>query len=327
MRRCIVFTLALAALTLSANGQGVSGDSGNLRDSQLYAVASARMMTSVNRNDALAAIKAWFELLGKDRGFTLDTRIEVMTSHVEILRRLREASVHILILDIGDYLRLESTGLVEPALVGNRSEKSGPRSSYVLLAGSNAAAGGLAGLRGKTISFYSRGESNTGLMWLDLALDEQRLGRVSTFLGSAKRAEKPQECVLGAFFGKVDACLVDETNFELLKEMNPQLGQLRMMAKSAPLVEMVIAIPVVRHPHQQELLQAALELHQSARGKQILMVFKTSRLVRASRADFDAVRALWSAHSRLRRESPQTVPAQPSRILGAGLAASPPGKE
>lgn len=323
----LLFTL-LPVLAWPQNPPSVPGthDAGGLRHAQLYAAASARMLTSVNRNDATAAIKAWFGMVGKERGFVLDSRIDVLPGSAEMLPRLREGNVHILILDVADYLRLEPTGLIEPVLVGNRGVKSGPLSSYVLLTGAGPTAG-LGGLRGKSLSYYSRGESNAGLMWLDLALDEQRLGRASTFFAGARRAEKPQECVLAVFFGKVDACLVDETNFELLKEMNPQLAQLRPLGKSMPLVEMVIAIPVIRHPFQQELLQAALELHQSARGKQILMVFKTSRLVRASRSDFDTVRALWSAYARLRGDPLQPTAAQPNRVSGAGLAALPSSKD
>jgi len=323
----LLFTLP-PAFAWPQNLPAVQGapDAAALRKAPLYAVASARMLTSVNRNDATAAIKAWFGMVGKERGFALDSRIDVLSGSAEMLPRLREGNVHILILDVADYLRLEPAGLIEPVLVGNRGEKSGPRSSFVLLTGAGAA-GGLPALRGKSLSYYSRGESNVGLMWLDLTLDQQRLGRASAFFATARRAEKPQECVLGVFFGKVDACLVDETNFELLKEMNPQLAQLRPLTKSAPLVEMVIAIPVIQHPYQQELLQAALELHQSARGKQILMVFKTSRLVRASRSDFDTVRALWSAYSSLRGDPLPPAAAQPNRALGAGPAASPPSKD
>lgn len=332
MNRAIALSLLFALAPVSARSQSAppadgAAEPGGSRYAQLYAVASARMLTSVNRNDATAAIKAWFGMVGKERGFALDSKIDVLSGSAEMLPRLRQGNVHILILDVADYLRLEPAGLIEPVLVGNRGEKSGPRSSFVLLTGAGATGDGLSGLRGKSLSYYSRGESNVGLMWLDLTLDEQRLGRASVFFASARRAEKPQECVLGVFFGKVDACLVDETNFELLKEMNPQLAQLRPLGKSMPLVEMVIAIPVVQHPYRQELLQAALELHQSARGKQILMVFKTSRLVRATRADFDAARALLSAYSRLKGDPLQPSAAQPNRALGAGPAASPPSKD
>ncbi|MBL8218247.1 MAG: hypothetical protein JNL62_03420, partial [Bryobacterales bacterium] len=134
MNRAVALSVLLALLPASAGSQNAPS-AGGLRHAQLYAVASARMLTSVNRNDATAAIKAWFGMVGKERGFVLDSRIDVLPGSAEMLPRLREGNVHILILDVADYLRLEPTGLIEPVLVGNRGEKSGPRSSFVLLTG------------------------------------------------------------------------------------------------------------------------------------------------------------------------------------------------
>jgi len=42
-----------------------------------------------------------------------------------------------------------------------------------------------------------------------------------------------------------------------------------------------------------------LSLHQDPRGRQLLMVFKTDRLVRLQPGDLDAARELWKDYSRL----------------------------
>jgi hypothetical protein len=110
------------------------------------------------------------------------------------------------------------------------------------------------------------------------------------------------------FFGTVDACVVDEVNLSLAKEMNPQLGQLRVLARSRPMIGSVIATPVEPGSFQNELLDTILSLHQDARGRQLLMVFKTDRVVRIQPGDLDSARELWRDYYRLPGSLPNRPP-------------------
>jgi len=65
---------------------------------------------------------------------------------------------------------------------------------------------------------------------MDVLLSKQKLGRADSFFGSVKAAATAQSCILPVFFGSADACVVDEINLELAREMNPQLGRLRAIA-------------------------------------------------------------------------------------------------
>jgi phosphonate transport system substrate-binding protein len=131
--------------------------------------------------------------------------------------------------------------------------------------------------------------------------------------------------VLPLFFGALDACVVDEVNLELLKEMNPQLAKLRVLARSAPLLESVIATPVEPHPHRKELLETILALNNSPRGRQLLMVFRTGRLVHFKPGDLDTTRALWLEHGRLFGSAVRSTPA-PTPIRSAGTMAPSPNR-
>ena len=132
-----------------------------------------------------------------------------------------------------------------------------------------------------------------------MLLGKEKLGRAASFFASIKVTDKAQACTLPLFFGSVDACVVDEINLNLAKEMNPQLGQLKVVARSRPLIETIIALPAVPIPYQQDLLDAMLSLHESPRGRQLLMVFKTERLLRIDTGDLDVARELWMDYYRL----------------------------
>lgn len=94
------------------------------------------------------------------------------------------------------------------------------------------------------------------------------------------------------FFRRIDACVVDSGNWEAMKELNPQLGRLRVVARSEPYLEGVVAMPLQPHPHQDELVASLLNLHKTPAGEQLGIVFRIGPLVRASKAQFESVRVL-----------------------------------
>jgi ABC-type phosphate/phosphonate transport system substrate-binding protein len=222
--------------------------------------------------------------------------------------------VELVLMGITDYLALESSRLVVPVLTDSRSAQGGALYSYVLLVNPSSGATTIGSLRGKNILVSSRSGHNTGMAWLDVLLGKEQLGRAASFFASIKTPDKAQACILPLFFGAVDACVVDEINLNLAKEMNPQLGQLRVLARSRPLIESVIAMPAEPHPYQKELIDTILSLHENPRGRQLLMVLKTDRLVRIQPGDLEPARELWRDYGRL-PGSP------PNRTAGSGGAA------
>jgi phosphonate transport system substrate-binding protein len=290
---------AASAAAVAQPGTPVDTQNRELRHARLYGVATSKTFDNVNRNDARAALKVLFDVLGQQRGFVLDSKVDIVDSVTEIRERLESHSVELVMLGITDYLALESSRLVVPVLTGSRSEQGGALYSYLLLVNPSSGATTIASLRGKNILVSSRSGQNTGMAWLDVLLGKEQLGRAASFFASAKAPDKAQACILPLFFGAVDACVVDEINLNLAKEMNPQLGQLRVLARSRPLIESVIAMPAEPFPYQKELIDATLSLHENSRGRQLLMVLKTDRLVRIQPGDLESARELWRDYYRL----------------------------
>lgn len=303
-RRNLLVALLAGVLTLAAaRAQQDTGASG-LRHARLYWIGSSRLLDQVNRNDARAALKVWFDVMAQERGYILDSRIDVVEGVQEIRDRLQSHSVDLLALDVETYLELESSHLVVPILTPARARQGGALYSYLLLVGPGSEATALANLRGKHIAVSSENASNTGLAWLEFLLGKERLGHAASFFAAVKVADKPQACILPLFFGSVDACVVDEISLNLAKEMNPQLGKLKVLARSSPLIEGLIAMPVQPFPYQKELLDSMLSLHQNPRGRQLLTVFRTDRLVPIQPGDLDSARDLWRDNSRLIAPAP-----------------------
>ncbi len=294
-------------------GRAAATEARGLRHALLRGVASSSVFSTVNRNDARAAIKVWFDVVAQQRGFILDSTVDILDSVAEIRERLESHSVELLTLGVPEYLELESSRLIVPVLTDVRSPQAGPPYSYVLLGNSSSGATTIARLRGKNILVASRNAGKTGMVWLEVLLDKEKLGRAAPFFASIKDPDKAQACILPLFFGAVDACVVDEVSLNLAKEMNPQLGQLRVLARSRPMIESVVATPVESRPYQKELIDAMLALHEEPRGRQLLMVFRTDRLVRVQPGDLDSARDLWREYHRL----PGSPPLRPVSLSPA----------
>jgi ABC-type phosphate/phosphonate transport system substrate-binding protein len=293
-----------------AVGLALAQQNAALRPARLYEVASSKNLNNVNRNDARAAIKVWAELVAKQRGFLLDSKVDIVDSVAEIVERLETHSVDALMITVAEFMDLETKHPVLPVFVPARGGES--LYSYVLLVKPSSATTTLAGLRGKSLVSSSRTSENAGIAWLDVTLGKERLGRAASFFGSIKTADRPQGCILPLFFGTVDACVVDEVNLNLAKEMNPQLGQLRVLARSRPMTETVIATPLQPQQYQKEWMEALMSLHEDPRGRQMLMVFKTERVIRFQPGDLDSARELWRDYYRLPGSVPNHPPMAPA---------------
>jgi phosphonate transport system substrate-binding protein len=317
--------LVLAAAVGAALAQrgtpvgAASGVTGALRQARLYGIASSKTFNNVNRDDARAALKVWFNIVARQRGFVLDTRMDIVDGVTEIRERLENHSADLVMLGVPDYLELESSRLIVPVLTHARNAQGGGLYSYVLVVKDSSAATSIAALRGKSILAFSRNGVNTGIAWIDVVLGKEKLGRAASFFASIKIPAKAQACVLPVFFGTADACVVDEVNLDLAKEMNPQLGQLRVLARSRPMIESVIATPVEEGPYRKDLIDSILSLHDDPRGRQLLMVFKTERIVRLQPGDLDSARELWRDYYRLPGASPLRPPG-PTTSPGSGHA-------
>ena len=289
----------LCGAPLAAGQTPASSAPGGLRRTRLYVMATSAVFGRVNRNDARAAAQSLFEIVARRKGFELDSRMDVVDSVAEIRARLESRSVDLVGLCVREYLELESAGLLVPALAHGIGPQGRTLYSYVLVVNPASAAASLGGLRGKSLLVFSRDGSNTGGAWMGVSLGKEKLGRAAAFFASVKATDTGQACILPVFFGSADACVVDEIDLSMAQEMNPQLNRLRVVARSRPLAEHLIATPVEPHPYRKELIDAMLTLNQDVRGRQLLMVMKCDRMTAIQPADLDSARELWRDYARL----------------------------
>jgi ABC-type phosphate/phosphonate transport system substrate-binding protein len=169
---------------------------GGLRHARLYEIASSKTLNNVNRNDAQAALKVWGELLGQQKGFLLDTKVDIVDTAAELVARLESRLVDAMAICVTEFLELKSRRLVVPVFTYGRRAQGDARYSCLVVVKGSSTATGIDGLRGKNVLVSSRTLENAGIAWLDVLLGKDGLGRASTFFGSMKATDKAQGCIL-----------------------------------------------------------------------------------------------------------------------------------
>jgi hypothetical protein len=195
---CAAILFLAIGIALAQQGTPVRSDGGGsaIRSARLWGLASSKEFSNVNRDDARAALRVWFNIVARRRGFVLDSRMDIVDSTKEIRERLLSHSVDLVMLSVPEYLELESSRLLVPVLTHARGIQGGTLRSNVLLVKASSGATSLAALRGKNVLTFSRNGANSAMAWLDLLLNKERLGRAASFFASIKSSDKAQTCIL-----------------------------------------------------------------------------------------------------------------------------------
>jgi ABC-type phosphate/phosphonate transport system substrate-binding protein len=260
---------------------------------------------NVNRNDAEAAFKAFLHAVGQQRGYDVTANVRVFDGLPEFEAAVKAGTIDLAIIDSWRYLAMDIQKLVTPRFITADRGRSGKR--YVLLTREGSDLKTLADLRGKGIVQIEVTNSNVGRPWLETLLMEHRLGTPQAFFGRVESVGKPSAAVLPVFFGTKAVCLVDEPGFEIMKELNPQVGKgVRVMMASEPLADALICLRSsswTSEKFKRDVIEILGELHLEPSGQQILTLFKVSQLLPFEESQLETVRKLRARHEKLRGET------------------------
>jgi len=282
----LALTLAFFALAAPA-----------LRPARLHTVVSRKVLGRVAASDATAALKIWGRQLGTQNGFEFDLKVDVVDTMAAIRQRALERSADLFIIDSLEYLMLGDSSGLEPTLcVGKHGRPA--LYEYLLLAPPNGD-DSLAAMKGGRLAVSSRTGSNGGLLWLETKLADLHLGRARGYFESVQTVDRASLCVLPVFFGRIKACVVSAGEFEIMRELNPQLNRLRVVARSEAVIEGIMAMPVPPHPYKKELLSALLNATRQPGAEQVLVLFHSGPPVEIGPHTLDSIRDLFRKFCRL----------------------------
>ena len=265
---------------------------------------SSMVMGDVNENDAMAALKIWAQSFARERGIVAESYPRIFRNVTEIDGALTDKAVDCICLSTMEYVELGTKLAGDTVVVGSTSGSI--MESYVLLVHSDSGIQSLENLRGHAIGMVHNARTCLAPVWLDTLLAREALGSAADFFEKILPGSKTAKAVLPVFFRQVDACLVTRNGFEIMRELNPQMGQyLKVLAQSPPLVPVVFCFRSdYASPVRKQIMAELSRWHLNPAGRQILMLFQSDSLEKYPVSCLDTTLELLAEHRRLFREIP-----------------------
>ena len=119
------------------------------------------------------------------------------------------------------------------------------------------------------------------------------------FFSSTSLEKKDKRILLDLFFDKADVAMVNESAYELMKELNPQLNKKIKVIASYPTKSKSYLYVNKNYPYRQKIVDNYLRIASSVRGKQFLSLFQQELLESCSVNDLEAYDELYREHSSL----------------------------
>ena len=305
----VVFALAAAAFT-TARAEAEGGKPA-LRDVPLVVGLARSSFTGLNENDAVAAYRSFITAMGRKRGYEIHSVVRIFDSNQEFEQALRNGELHFLVASTWQYLDMHIGDYADPAFVPVISGSTQHR--LLLLTRRDSGVHTPADLAGKPLLVLWNGNSHLAEPWLDSLCLDAGLGLARRAFGGLRPVVKPSAAVLPVFFGRAPACVVDETAFAVIGELNPQIErELAVVASSAPMLDAIACISRCgwRSTEERENFRISLlEAHHDPAGRQILTLFKVDGLRGFEPPLLDSVAAL---HARLEQVRDTSVAASPA---------------
>ena len=263
----------------------------------------------VNEADARAAFKVFSAKVGEKRGYKIAPTIRVFNDLTELMEDIELDAQDLLILESWDYLTLSPTGKMPVEFV--TVEQGVMMEDFLVLTRADSDYSSLADLEGRHVIVLDSTNSNTGKHWLRTELMALGVLDPRTFFSRFEIEEKPSHVVLPVFFGSADACVVDRSGFEIMAELNPQVGtMLRVMTRSDAYLDTVACVRLngwEDPKHRTDLIAALQELTEDPAGQQIMSLFKFNELIKFESGFLDTVRVLHRRHDALAEELDSTA--------------------
>ena len=292
-RRFAWFAVVLCVVASSIRSRAAAADT-------LFRVGfSSSMFADVNENDAKAAVKAWGQTVARERGIPTDPEPLILKDQAALLDALRSNRVDAVGMTTVEFGALKSKVEFAPIFVTYNSGRTAEQ--YVLLAHQDSKIKTVDDLRGRSLMVHLNPRVCLAPLWLDTLLMQKGLPTAARFVGKITQNSKLAKVALPVFFRQSDACLVTRSGFEMMAELNPQVGkQLKVVASSPEMVPAVLAFRANYDPaFKERLFSGVRDLHKTPAGQQVLTIFHSEKIEDQPASCLASALELMATHARL----------------------------
>lgn len=277
----LVFLLFNATLT---------GQSNSTTEEFLKVASTNSVFQDLNPEDANSAFSIYIKHLEKRFNHKHKINGKALTkaysSIQEIKNGLSNGEINFLNTTTEEFLEIKKFFDIVPCLAAVRF--SDLHSKYLLIANDDSELKSLNALKAKTLGFSKIFVDFLGDKWLNLHLAKLNEPTYDKFFNSVKYYNKEMNIVYDVFFKKIDCGVIGKDVFDTMCELNPQLrNKIRIIDSSNNFILSVISYypKMIENKTIKLLIDDMGKYHTFAEGKNILTLFKISRLDKISEVD------------------------------------------
>jgi ABC-type phosphate/phosphonate transport system substrate-binding protein len=257
------------------------------------------MFTEVSKKDAEIALTSWVKEIVRMARAPMEARAILFDGGDAVAAAVLRGELDVFGMSTLDYLRWKDRLRATPAFVGDMGH--GTEDEHLILVRRDSRFEGLKDLAGKRLLTATGALGALSEMWLDTILRKQGLPARGQHFSEVRAVSRSSQLILPVFFRQADVALAPAAAFATMQELNPQLGrELVVLARSPRLLPALMLFSGAASEAKRTLvIDSVLRLTQSVTGKQVLLLFKISRVVPIEPSQINGVLNLLQEHGAL----------------------------
>jgi ABC-type phosphate/phosphonate transport system substrate-binding protein len=278
MRPVIIGLLLLPAIQLAVLGATAIADPHERPPLEMRFASVTNTVTGVNLEDARLAIEMIMKKILIEKYPHYRFKVDFFPDLASATKALAHNSYHSITMTGLDYLSVRRSANLDPLLIASKVDQ--PVESFLLLTRRGETLETIAQNPRRELIVEQGGSGDMARIWLDVLLRSQNMPESRVFFNMVRQAEKPGRAVLPVFFGQADACVVAESAFAVLKELNPQIGsRLQVLQRSPGFVRVLICATDLMEPRDAGIItKEAVSLDEWPQGQQVLTIIQMKHL-------------------------------------------------
>ena len=160
-------------------------------------------------------------------------------------------------------------------------------------------------LKNKKLTTQKWLELDMGGLYLETLLLENKLPVTKNFFSEIQNTDTSNRALVDLFFKKTDATLINENQFDIAAELNPQLRmQTKILMASEPYLIFLAAMS--KNTPEEEvggIKKSLFSMHKTAKGRGVLNLMKIQKFQEISLNELDNVRALVAKNEKLKAQN------------------------
>jgi ABC-type nitrate/sulfonate/bicarbonate transport system substrate-binding protein len=294
----VLALILLPSMQLAASGSHAGAASVEQPPVEIHFASIANTVTGVNLEDARLAIEMITKKLSLAKYPYYRFSVDYYPDLASAAKALSNHRYHGITMTGLDYLSLRRSVDLKPLVVVSRLDQ--PVESFLLLSRRNETLKTIANKHQRELMVEQGGSGEMGRIWLDTLLWSRNLPESRVFFTVVRQAEKPAGAVLPVFFRQADACVVAESAFTVLKELNPQIGRrLQVLRRSPGFVRVLMCATDMMDSKEAKIItDEAAGLDKSPEGQQLLTIIQMKHLFRFEPEYLNATTNLFHRYQR-----------------------------